>query len=182
VLTQFDKVLFSYWNPRALDKLHGYPVGAFYFKEEKFKMKTFVIIALLVTGLIWLVFNSYANAGNVDSGYSGNAPAYQAPVSRQAQTHEVVYQIIPSTCINFDVTYEMPGGTSQKSIRACPGKGVIDQRAAMHGDFLYLSAQNTTDVPTPQSFSCSISVDGEEVASVQSAGFASIASCDARIQ
>jgi hypothetical protein len=164
-------------DPRALDKQHGHLVGVFYFKKESQKMKAFLVIVVSIIGLWSLVL--YLGRNDLQAPTPTYAAA--APVRSAPQTHKVVYQILTTTCINFDVTYEMPGGTSQKSVRACPDKGVIDSRTATHGNFLYLSAQNTTKTYAEQSFSCSISVDGEEVASVQSAGFASIASCDARI-
>lgn len=136
-------------------------------------MKAFIVIVSLIVGL-WL-FVTYLDRNDLHA----NVPAHSAP-----QTHEVVYKILTTDCMTFDVTYEMPGGTSQKSVNACPSGNVVDHLTAKHGDFLYLSAQNTMEPYagyTQKPFSCSISVDGEAVATVQSTGFASIASCDARI-
>jgi hypothetical protein len=173
-------VVFSYWRPRAFDKLHGHSGRSFLFQERMFKMKAFLVIVSLIVGL-WL-FVTYLDRNDLHA----TAPTYRvsAPAHSASQTHEVVYKILTTDCMTFDVTYEMPGGTSQKSVNACPSRNVVDHLTAKHGDFIYLSAQNTMNpyAGYPQkSFSCTISVDGEAVATVQSSGFASIASCHGRI-
>lgn len=91
--------------------------------------------------------------------------------------HRVVYRIATSECTEFSVTYEMPGGTSQRSVTACPGDNSVDIFDGSSGDFVYLSIQNSGNSSIRARFACVILDNEVEVARVWSSGRYSIASC-----
>ena len=99
-------------------------------------------------------------------------------------SRQVVYKITTNrdwgTCYGFDTTYEMPSGTSQKSVSLCDGKtsGVVDQRSAARGDFVYLSVQNDEQLAK---IGCEIYVDGRLLFHTQSEGQYVIASCSGTV-
>lgn len=104
---------------------------------------------------------------------SGAAPA--------RDTSNVVYRIRSGAqagrCMEFAVTYAMPGGTAQRDIEVCSGIANVDRFDGGRGDRAYLSIQNTAPRNSLARFSCVVMVDGEIVAETQSVGWANIASC-----
>jgi len=139
-------------------------------------VKTFVIIALLVIGFIWLVFNSYANAGNYAT------PAYQAPAPSAPLTYDIVYKIQTDGCTDFDTTYQLPDGTSQSSTYTCSTTEVARFRAHS-GQFVSLSIQKLGDYSASASanFACVIELEGMPFKKVHSSGSYHIASCDGSV-
>lgn len=128
------------------------------------------VVALATIGLF-----AFAN-------FVGATP-YNVP-SPQPSTRQVTYKITTDrdwgSCYGFDVTYEMPGGTSQRSVSLCDGdtNGVVDQRTAHPGDFVYLAVQNDNMAAR---IGCEIHVDGRLVYQTYSQGQYVIASCSGSV-
>lgn len=83
-------------------------------------------------------------------------------------THRVVYKVttdvdtsVHPSCVLFDTTYEMAGGTAQKGVTICGGarSAEVDQFVGYSGDFVYLAAQNSSKYFAK--ISCAIYVDGK---------------------
>lgn len=99
----------------------------------------------------------------------------------QSEMRMVAYRVRAGDCLTFSLTYNLPTGTSQRDKMVCPGDDKIEIFTARSGDSVYLSAQNVTNAYIQRPFSCVITVDGREVAAVQSVGFAKIATCSGLI-
>lgn len=132
-------------------------------------------------GVVGVIVLAFLPAG--ESSYSSTRAA-------EPSTYRVVYQIhfdngvsseLMDTCADFSVTYEVPNGTSQKEIEACEPSTEVARHSGESGDFLYLSIQNTAPRNSAARFSCIIQVNGKTVASVESVGWANIASCSGSI-
>ena len=100
-------------------------------------------------------------------------------------SHHVVYKATTSrlkggNCFDFDATYEMPSGTSQKSGGRCNGSRsvIVDQRTAAPGDFVYLSIQNDE---WSARIGCEIYIDEKLVYQTHSEGQYVIASCSGSV-
>lgn len=130
-------------------------------------------LTLFVIGAIFLM--GFVAAVGRSSSYASSHASTQ---------HHVVYKVTTSRdwdeCYYFDVTYEMPSGTSQNSAAICDGKtsAVIDQRSADLGDFVYLSVQNDEQ---SANIGCQIWIDGSLVYETHSQGQYVIASCSGSV-
>jgi len=133
-------------------------------------LATIGVFALFVIGLLVLVL---VVALNMPS-YADTAPS----------THRIVYKVTTARdwggCYGFDVTYEMPSGTSQKSVSICDGArtAIVDERNAKRGDFVYLAVQNDEQSAR---IGCEIHIDGKLVHRTYSEGQYVIASCSGSI-
>jgi hypothetical protein len=105
---------------------------------------------------------------------SSNSSSSQRQVVYKATTS------LGSGCNGIDTTYEMPSGTSQKTVSMCKGKtsAVVDQRTGSRGDFVYLAVQNDKMFAR---IGCEIYVDGKLVHQTHSEGQYVIASCSGSI-
>lgn len=163
-------------------------------QSNKIRNRIYSILLLLLVGGI-LVADFVYDAKSHVSSPANNDPMYVA--RRQAvmqnarnaaadasatKSHEVAYKIVVFECTKFSVTYQMPGGTSQKDVMMCPGNDSVDGFNGSPGDFIYLSAQNSGRDYNNTTFTCEIDVDGKRAVRVQSAGFANIASCSGSIE
>lgn len=131
------------------------------------------VIALAVVGLfVVAVFAVSSGSGGVSGSSTTRQIVYKVRTDRDSS-------IYPS-CYWFDATYEMPSGTAQRPASICDGAytGVVDQRSAQRGDFVYLSVQNDKYYA---GISCEIHIDGKLVYQTQSAGQYVIASCSGTV-
>jgi hypothetical protein len=101
--------------------------------------------------------------------------------------HQVVYKVTTErpndgwpACFTFDTTYDLHGGTAQKSVGICDGARSVqvDQFTGARGDFVYLSAQNDEYFAR---FGCQIFIDNQLVYQTHSEGQYVIASCSGSV-
>lgn len=102
-------------------------------------------------------------------------------------SHEVIYKVTTNldsgtwpTCNYFDTTYDLRGGTAQKTVSICDGDHhtEVDRFTAQRGDFVYLSVQNGQRYG---GVTCQIFVDGALLYHTHSDGQYVIASCSGSI-
>jgi len=151
-------------------------------------MKAIIMIAVIFMGILWFAATANQAAPQVAP---SNAPLrIHAPTPLPRQ-HEVIYKIEANKCSDFELTYAVPDGTSQRSATTCvPGgaKGApvtveVARFVAQPGKFVYLSMQNVggRSASSSTTFSCNIYVDGVHFKHVESYGEHRIASCDGSI-
>jgi hypothetical protein len=134
------------------------------------------LITLVVFGLLIIVVFAASAGGSSGSSYS--------------RIHQVVYKLTTSRhdgnggqyCrYGFDTTYQMPSGTSQRSVSVCENSGIaqVDQFSGSYGDYVYLSVQNDEQYAK---ISCEIFIDGKLAYQTFSEGQYVIASCSGSIE
>jgi hypothetical protein len=138
------------------------------------KTNPLIIILAVIGGIFMLLFACVL----VSSLFSGSA-SVAAPHAARRAVYKVTTtrdtSVYPS-CVGFDVTYEMPSGTAQKTVDICDGAHsvTVDDRGVSGGDFVYLSVQNGKYSATT---GCEIWIDGKLAYQTRSEGQYVIASC-----
>jgi len=136
-----------------------------------------VVIALIVVAAMW---------GNTPSGRAWiNAHQNSATIPPTALTtptlHKVEYIIKATECAGFKAVFSLPGGTKQMDVPCMPemsslGGVSVNPFDGTSGEILTFTLVNTTGNGRA-TFSCTIRVDGKDLATIQAHGIGNTASC-----